>query len=324
MGGAPTHPAWYHNIKANPQVGVEIGDDESYTANAEILTEGPERAAPLRPAGRPHAELQGVPGEDRPGDPGGRPHPGLMPPVRASPSHERRARPGRAPPARAERPRGRRPRRHRPLRGGAPRHRPGDGRAVGDGPHAHAGSRRRSSARSTTTSSLVRMMAMRRTIFTCAVEDAALLQRSSARRRRRQRAQEAPRRCSSRTRHRRPGRVAGDGRGQDAGRRRGGRRGGGHRPHQGRARAGHPGHDRAGHQARRHHRPVVAGAQPDGHGGAARARPAQGPVDEQPAPLGLARGSARRARWRRSRSRRRGSSSSAGGSIASVPARSPT
>ena len=42
MGGAPTHPAWYHNIKANPQTGVEIGT-ESYTANAEILTEGPER-----------------------------------------------------------------------------------------------------------------------------------------------------------------------------------------------------------------------------------------------------------------------------------------
>ena len=42
MGGAPTHPAWYHNIKANPQVGVEIGT-ESYAADAEILTEGPER-----------------------------------------------------------------------------------------------------------------------------------------------------------------------------------------------------------------------------------------------------------------------------------------
>lgn len=42
MGGAPTSPAWYHNIKANPQVGVEIGTD-SYAANAEIFTEGPER-----------------------------------------------------------------------------------------------------------------------------------------------------------------------------------------------------------------------------------------------------------------------------------------
>jgi deazaflavin-dependent oxidoreductase (nitroreductase family) len=42
MGGAPKSPAWFHNIKANPQVGVEIGT-ESYAANAEVLTEGPER-----------------------------------------------------------------------------------------------------------------------------------------------------------------------------------------------------------------------------------------------------------------------------------------
>jgi deazaflavin-dependent oxidoreductase (nitroreductase family) len=42
MGGAPKSPAWFHNIKANPRVGVEIGT-ESYTADAEILTEGPER-----------------------------------------------------------------------------------------------------------------------------------------------------------------------------------------------------------------------------------------------------------------------------------------
>jgi deazaflavin-dependent oxidoreductase (nitroreductase family) len=42
MGGAPSHPAWFHNIKANPQVTVEIGD-ESYPAHAEILMEGPER-----------------------------------------------------------------------------------------------------------------------------------------------------------------------------------------------------------------------------------------------------------------------------------------
>jgi deazaflavin-dependent oxidoreductase (nitroreductase family) len=41
MGGAPTHPAWFHNIKANPQVQVEIGD-ETYQADAEILTGGDE------------------------------------------------------------------------------------------------------------------------------------------------------------------------------------------------------------------------------------------------------------------------------------------
>jgi deazaflavin-dependent oxidoreductase (nitroreductase family) len=42
MGGAPSHPAWFHNITAHPTVKVEIGDD-SYLANARILTEGEER-----------------------------------------------------------------------------------------------------------------------------------------------------------------------------------------------------------------------------------------------------------------------------------------
>ena len=42
MGGAPTHPAWFHNIAANPRVTVELGT-ESFEAHAEILTEGAER-----------------------------------------------------------------------------------------------------------------------------------------------------------------------------------------------------------------------------------------------------------------------------------------
>jgi deazaflavin-dependent oxidoreductase (nitroreductase family) len=42
MGGAPTNPQWFHNIKANPRVRVEVGD-ESFVADAEVLTEGPER-----------------------------------------------------------------------------------------------------------------------------------------------------------------------------------------------------------------------------------------------------------------------------------------
>ena len=42
MGGAPTNPQWFHNIVANPKVTVEVGD-ESYDADAEVLTEGPER-----------------------------------------------------------------------------------------------------------------------------------------------------------------------------------------------------------------------------------------------------------------------------------------
>ena len=40
-GGAPTHPDWYHNIVANPEVTVEVGG-ETYTARAEVAQE-PER-----------------------------------------------------------------------------------------------------------------------------------------------------------------------------------------------------------------------------------------------------------------------------------------
>lgn len=40
-GGAPTNPAWYHNVLANPLVTVEV-DDDRFQARA-IVTEGEER-----------------------------------------------------------------------------------------------------------------------------------------------------------------------------------------------------------------------------------------------------------------------------------------
>jgi deazaflavin-dependent oxidoreductase (nitroreductase family) len=40
-GGAPTHPAWYHNLVANPRVRVEVGTEE-YEAEAAVIT-GEER-----------------------------------------------------------------------------------------------------------------------------------------------------------------------------------------------------------------------------------------------------------------------------------------
>jgi deazaflavin-dependent oxidoreductase (nitroreductase family) len=40
-GGAPTNPDWYHNLRANPEVTVEIGT-ESFPARASVL-EGEER-----------------------------------------------------------------------------------------------------------------------------------------------------------------------------------------------------------------------------------------------------------------------------------------
>ena len=39
--GAPTHPAWYHNLVAHPQVTVELGT-ETFDAIA-VVTEGAER-----------------------------------------------------------------------------------------------------------------------------------------------------------------------------------------------------------------------------------------------------------------------------------------
>lgn len=41
-GGAPTHPAWYHNLVANPDVTVEVGD-EVFEALATV-SEEPERS----------------------------------------------------------------------------------------------------------------------------------------------------------------------------------------------------------------------------------------------------------------------------------------
>ena len=41
-GGAEKHPAWYHNLKANPGVTVEVGT-EKFEAQASI-TEEPERS----------------------------------------------------------------------------------------------------------------------------------------------------------------------------------------------------------------------------------------------------------------------------------------
>jgi deazaflavin-dependent oxidoreductase (nitroreductase family) len=41
-GGSSTHPAWYHNLKANPRIKVELGA-QTFTAVADEL-EGPARA----------------------------------------------------------------------------------------------------------------------------------------------------------------------------------------------------------------------------------------------------------------------------------------
>jgi deazaflavin-dependent oxidoreductase (nitroreductase family) len=42
MGGAPQHPAWYKNLSAKPDVGVQLGADV-YKARAIPVAEGAER-----------------------------------------------------------------------------------------------------------------------------------------------------------------------------------------------------------------------------------------------------------------------------------------
>ena len=42
MGGAPTHPAWYHNLVANPEVEVEV-EDRTEKVVARVVT-GEERS----------------------------------------------------------------------------------------------------------------------------------------------------------------------------------------------------------------------------------------------------------------------------------------
>lgn len=41
-GGAPTHPSWYHNLRAHPVVTVEVGG-ETFQAKATPIPGGPER-----------------------------------------------------------------------------------------------------------------------------------------------------------------------------------------------------------------------------------------------------------------------------------------
>jgi deazaflavin-dependent oxidoreductase (nitroreductase family) len=41
-GGAPKHPAWFHNLVANPHVTVEVPGGETFAARA-VVTDGTER-----------------------------------------------------------------------------------------------------------------------------------------------------------------------------------------------------------------------------------------------------------------------------------------
>ena len=38
-GGAPNHPGWFHNLKANPEVSIEIGGDTKEVVAVEVTGE---------------------------------------------------------------------------------------------------------------------------------------------------------------------------------------------------------------------------------------------------------------------------------------------
>ena len=42
MGGAPKHPAWYHNLLKNPDAEIEVGN-EKFMVRATPIAKGPER-----------------------------------------------------------------------------------------------------------------------------------------------------------------------------------------------------------------------------------------------------------------------------------------
>ena len=69
-GGAPTNPAWYHNLVANPTVTVEL-PGERYEARA-VVTEGDEREQLLERAEGRDARLRRLRAQDDPADSRGR------------------------------------------------------------------------------------------------------------------------------------------------------------------------------------------------------------------------------------------------------------
>ena len=63
-GGAPTNPDWYHNLKANPKVDVEVGTERFEVEVTEL--DRAERDRLWRGPGRRATGLRRLPGEGRP------------------------------------------------------------------------------------------------------------------------------------------------------------------------------------------------------------------------------------------------------------------
>ena len=68
MGGAPTHPAWYHNLVANPRVKVEA-NGETFEADA-LVVDPDERRRLYDQHADLHASFKDYEGQDIAGHPG--------------------------------------------------------------------------------------------------------------------------------------------------------------------------------------------------------------------------------------------------------------
>ena len=90
MGGAPTHPAWFHNLVAHPDVTVEIGTD-TVPMRARV-DRGRRARAHLGTAEGADVGLRGLRGQDRARHPGGRARAGVI--VRSAGSLSPRRQPG--------------------------------------------------------------------------------------------------------------------------------------------------------------------------------------------------------------------------------------
>ena len=71
LGGAPKHPVWYYNLKANPHVELQDGPTKRDYRAREVSGDGEGGLVGAR--GRGLAGLRQVPDEDHPRDPGLRP-----------------------------------------------------------------------------------------------------------------------------------------------------------------------------------------------------------------------------------------------------------
>ena len=71
-GGAPVNPDWYHNLRAHPEVQIEVGTESLRVIATEAT--GEERVRAVQRAGAALAAVRRIPAEDRPADSGDHPH----------------------------------------------------------------------------------------------------------------------------------------------------------------------------------------------------------------------------------------------------------